>query len=77
MEYDWTGTEFEELTEEDYRMVMYFYLEKGDVTRWCSWEDKQDLFKEKHPELLHAFKQVEIAEKTLNAVIEKICKENL
>lgn len=35
-------------------------------------ERKKHLFAKKHPELLHAIQQVEIAQKTLDAVVKSI-----
>lgn len=63
----------EELTDEDYIMVEYFYKEK-DVESWVGWERAKPLLEKKHPELMHAFKQLEIAEKTLTVLIEAICR---
>lgn len=62
-----------DLTVHDIEEVKYFIEEKGsDVSRWCDWEKKQHLFAEHYPELLHALLQISIAEKTLQAVLDKM-----
>lgn len=60
------------LTEEDKNMIVYFIKEKGDITRWCSWESKKQEIEEEFPELINALKQLEIAERTLNAIVNAI-----
>ena len=60
------------LTEGDYNMVIYFWQEKGDITRWSSWEEKKPLFEKYHPELIKAMNDWTLAEKMLNLVIDSL-----
>lgn len=60
------------LTDEDYSMIQYFHREKGDVTRWCGWEEAKEHLKVEHPALWHAFQQVEISNQILDALLEKL-----
>ena len=57
------------LTEEDVDTIKYFWLEKGDLTRWVDWEKKLPLIKKQYPELIDAIERYEIAIKTLTAVV--------
>ena len=60
------------LTEEDRGMIEYFITEKGDITRWCDWEKKKAAIEEELPELIAALKQLDIAERTLNAIMKSL-----
>jgi hypothetical protein len=65
-------TGIRDLTYEERRSIAYFHQEKGDVTRWAEWQDVQLILQEHHPELLKALRDVEIAEKTLDAIIRTL-----
>ena len=39
---------------EDILMMSYFHHEKGDVTRWSSWEKRRETIRHDFPELLTA-----------------------
>jgi len=59
------------ITQDDRNMVVYFMTEKGDITRWCAWEEKkEEIFKE-FPQLEKALKDVTLAEDYLQFVIDK------
>lgn len=60
----------DELTESDLEMVRYFLEEKGDVTRWIRWEEKKPLFAKHFPELIAALDALNVAERTLRAVVK-------
>ncbi len=60
------------LTQDDKDMITYFLTEKGNVERWTGWEKVKPDVEKELPELMHALKQLEIAEKILQAVIESI-----
>ena len=63
------------VTDEDKNMICYFLTEKGDITRWCHWEKRKADIKEEYPELIAALTGLIIAEKTLDAIVEKISNE--
>lgn len=63
------------VTEEDRLMVDYFIREKGDITRWSAWEQRKPVIAAEYPELIAALKQVTIAERTLDAVVERFVEE--
>ena len=58
-----------DLTDEDRVMLRYFQREKGDMTRWVGWERVQPILQERYPELLKAQHDLEVAEKTLDAIV--------
>lgn len=60
------------LSNEDKNSICYFITEKGDVTRWTGWESKKSDIEAEFPELIHALKMLEIAKKTLAAVVKSI-----
>jgi hypothetical protein len=39
------------LTASDYDMALYFLKDKGDITRWCDWEEKREALCLAVPEL--------------------------
>lgn len=60
------------ITEEDRRMIRYFIEEKGDVTRWCSWEEKKAAIFATWPELRAALHNLDIAERNLKHIVAGI-----
>ncbi len=60
------------ITNEDRRMISYFINHKGDITRWTGWENKKAQVQEEYPELIAALNAVEVAERTLEAIVSKI-----
>ena len=60
------------LTQEDRAMIAYFITEKGDVTRWCEWDEKKAQVEKEMPELIEALKRLDIAERTLSAIVKTI-----
>lgn len=61
------------ITDEDRGCLEYFHEEKGDITRWCDWEDMKPVFQEEHPELITAMESVRIANLTLNSIVKVVC----
>lgn len=61
-----------QLTDEDMNSIVYFHREKGDVTRWCEWNEKKHLLQKENPALWHAFQQLEIAQQTLDALLKAL-----
>lgn len=60
------------ITQEDIGMFYYFYVEKGDITRWCHWEQKRDAFAKEFPELIAAMNAVTVAQITVTHIINLI-----
>lgn len=60
------------LTAEDYRTIRYFIIEKGDVSRWCDWEQKKAEVASERPELIAALTNVLVAERTLRAIVDSL-----
>lgn len=53
-------------------MLKYFYEEKGDMTRYCDYEECLPALEAYHPEVLHALQQLVIAERTLTTLVEAL-----
>ncbi len=62
------------ITDTDKRMICYFIKEKGDITRWSSWEDRKADIEAEYPELIAALEQLLVAERILDLVVEKIAE---
>lgn len=62
----------DKLTEDDKNMIEYFVFEKGDIERWVSWEKRKPVIERELPHLIAAIKNLEIAEKTLKAIVRDI-----
>ena len=60
------------VTQSDINMIDYFLIDRGDIERWSSWEDRKDDIFNEFPELEAALKAVEVAEKTLSRVARSI-----
>jgi hypothetical protein len=61
------------VTENDKNMICYFIRERGDIARWSDWEKRKAAIEEEYPELIIALDNLMIAERTLKAIVEKIC----
>ena len=64
-----------EASDADVGQALYFIREKGDVTRWCGWEEKRALVFQRYPELHAATQGLDAAEKTLKRICESIDEE--
>ena len=64
------------LTNDDLNMIVYFHREKGDLTRWCDWENKKDQIKVEFPELIAAHDNLIVAKRTINAIVENISNDS-
>lgn len=64
------------LTNSDLRSLVYYWQEKGDITRWVSWEEKKPLIKARFPEIVDALERFKSAEKTLDILIQNLDTEN-
>jgi len=53
-------------------MLLYFWTEKGDVTRYTKWGELEfmDMLRRERPEVIVAVEQLRVAERTLTAVLE-------
>jgi hypothetical protein len=61
-----------EITAEDIRNIKYFWLERGDLTRWVDWKAKSQAFWEEYPEFMSAYYNYLAAERNLTAMVEEL-----
>lgn len=57
------------ITRSDLDMLVYFWEEKDDVTRFVDWERMQPELREKHPEIIKAWADYQTSRRTLTAVL--------
>ena len=55
---------------EDARSCLYFYEEKGDITRYVGWHRLREELLVKRPEIVAAVDALTVAERTLTAVLK-------
>ena len=60
------------ITENDVEMVKYFILEKGDITRWSSWEERKLTIAAAYPELMFSLHAAEMSQRNLRHVVENL-----
>lgn len=60
------------LSESDKEMISYFWEECGDLKRWSAWQEKLPAIKEEYPELVAAVENLEIAKRTISAIVKSI-----
>ena len=60
------------MNESDIEMIRYFWEEKGDITRWTSWEDRKPEIKKYHPGLVYAVEQIEFLSRVLDAIVRNL-----
>jgi len=58
------------ITDEQKRMVAYFWKEKGDVTRYVEWKEVEKNLKEEYPTLAFAFERYFIMEDIINSTLD-------
>ena len=63
------------MTDSDWLSICYFWQDKGDVTRWAGWETHKDEIGTKYPELVFAISQKKIFDDIIDAIVEKIERE--
>lgn len=63
------------LTEEDKSDIVYFWQEKGDLTRWCGWERAKPAVAQEYPEIIKAWEDYRAAVRTLNIVVKHLADE--
>lgn len=56
----------------DYRMFAHYFDMYGSITRWGDWENKKELFRAHHPEVVDAIERLESVGKTLSIVAENM-----
>jgi len=54
---------------EDLRMIQYFWQEKGDLRRYCGWEEIQEDLQAQFPAIYDAWQRYRTAVETLNIVV--------
>jgi len=57
------------ITSYDIDTVIYFIERKGDIERWCSWEEKKDALLKEFPILKEAFDQQKKSEQMMSAAL--------
>jgi len=57
------------MTEEDVRIIQYFWEEKGDIERWCDWEQKKKTLPK---ELRRAWRKYKESIEHLNLVVKNL-----
>lgn len=57
-------------TDDDMDQVYYFFFEKGDIRRWCDWEEKKHLLKEKDPILFNAIETMYNSEALVSRLLK-------
>jgi hypothetical protein len=60
------------VTDDDITMIQYFFYDKGDITRWSQWEERKPIIAKEYPEIIQAMDNLNIAERTLRAVINQL-----
>ena len=63
------------LTDEDKGDIVYFWQEKRDLSRLCSWERIKPAVAREYPEILKAWEDYLTAIRTLNAVVKQLEEE--
>lgn len=59
----------------DLKSVVYFWEEKGDVERCTSWARQRELLAQHYPEVLLAWQQLKMAERTMKAVVKDMSEK--
>ena len=59
------------LTDEDKSLIRYFWEEKGDITRFGSWEKVKPALRREFPEILKAWEDLNTAKRTLSRLVKK------
>lgn len=57
------------ITRSDLDMLVYFWEEKEDVTRFVDWERMQPGLQEKYPEIIKAWNDYQASRRMLTAVL--------
>lgn len=63
------------LTSEDKELIAYFFFNKGDVTRWCDWEEKKAQVKNEYPHVIFSLDNLKLAEDTLEQAIKDMTND--
>ena len=58
------------VTGRDLEMIIYFWQEKEDLERYCSWKEIQDDLRNNYPHILDAWLRYKSAITTLNSLVE-------
>lgn len=60
------------ITEEQKNMLLYFWEEKGDIERYCDFENVLPELQKQYPEVLKAWNDYKISKRTLTSVLKSI-----
>jgi hypothetical protein len=64
------------LTEEEINDLAYFWEDKGDLERYCYFEDLKPKIQQQFPELLKAWYDYKASVGIMNAVIKNLSNDN-
>lgn len=64
--------ELPKLTDDDLHDLQYAFEEKDDITYCETWETQQDQIKAEYPELIVAVNNLDIAKRTLAAIVKNL-----
>lgn len=59
-----------EVTEDDLNSMYYFHFEKGDITRWISWEERKPVIENQFPELIQAYNLMKTSESLFSLTLK-------
>ncbi len=63
------------VTDHDRGMIVYYFSEYSGadtLTHWSEWEQRKGIIAKEYPELTAAIHNLNVAERTLKAIVEKI-----
>lgn len=60
------------MSEDEKATIKYFWTEKGDVTRWCEWDEHKEEIRKTNPELVAAVDNLVVAKLTLTAIVRSL-----
>jgi hypothetical protein len=60
------------LTDEQKSDIRYFWEEKGDISRYCDFEELKPIIQEEYPELLKAWYDYKASIKIMDVVIKSL-----
>ena len=68
-------SQISKLSTEDKKMIVYFWRDKEDLTRWSEWEEKLPLIQKEYPLLIYSFYKYLSTVETMNAIVTRIEEE--
>lgn len=65
----------DQMNDGDAISIDYFINEKGDIDRWCDWQNRRPIVAAKYPELIDALERINISKRNLSAVVSSIKRD--